>query len=148
MTRVTAAERLKRAGERVTAQRVAMAEALANDERPQTAAELWRRLRVRGRSVGRATIFRGLDALVAAGVARRLELPNHVYGYVACPAIHHHHLACVSCGRVLEIDESFVREMASSVRSATGFQIEDARLDFYGRCATCAAELPSLEAPA
>ena len=36
--------------------------------------------------IGRATVFRTLEALVAAGVARRLELDGHVYGYVACRA--------------------------------------------------------------
>lgn len=131
------AERLHRAGERVTPQRLQVAEALAAAGRQVTAEELWHGLRGRKREVGRATVFRSLEALVSAGVARRLERENHVYGYVACRPAHHHHLACTVCGRVLEIDESYVRPVARRVADETGFVVDDARLDFYGRCADC-----------
>jgi Fe2+ or Zn2+ uptake regulation protein len=40
---------------------------------------------------------------------------------------------------VEEIDEGYVRPVADRVASETGFVIDDARLDFYGRCASCAA---------
>lgn len=135
------ADRLRQAGERVTPQRLTVAGALAEAGRRQTADQLWHRVRRRDQRVGRATVFRSLEALVSAGVARRLELDNHVYGYVACQPEHHHHLACVSCGRVSEIDETFVRPVADRVQAETGFQIDDGRLDFYGRCAACAIAL-------
>ena len=130
-------DRLRAAGERATPQRLAIAAALADAGRRQTADELWQRIRRRERGIGRATVFRSLEALVAAGVARRLELENHVYCYVACQPEHHHHLACTACGRVMEIDESYVQPVALRVARETGFQIDDARLDFYGRCAGC-----------
>ena len=76
---------------------------------------------------------------MGAGVARRLELENHGSAYVACAADHHHHLACTECGQVLEIDESYLRGITDRVASDTGFVIDDARIDFYGRCARCAA---------
>jgi Fur family ferric uptake transcriptional regulator len=87
-------------------------------------------------------VFRTLEALVAAGVARRLEQEGHIYGYVACRPEHHHHLACHRCGRVEEIGESYVRPVAARVEADLGFRIDDARLDFYGLCARCAAEDP------
>lgn len=88
--------------------------------------------------IGRATVFRTLEALVSAGVARRLERDGHVYGYVACRPEHHHHVACDRCGRVEEIGEGYVAEMAERLSADLGFQVDDARLDFYGRCARCA----------
>lgn len=133
------AERLHRAGERATPQRLTVARALAESGRQQTADELWHRLRRGDRRVGRATVFRSLEALVAAGLARRFERDSHIYSYIACQPEHHHHLACVSCGRVLEIDESYVRSVAERVAAETGFVIDDARLDFYGRCGDCRA---------
>ncbi len=131
------AGRLHDAGERVTPQRLNVAAALAASGRPQTAEELWHRLRRDDLEIGRATVFRSLEALVVAGVARRLELENHVYGYVACEPGHHHHLACTACGRVIEIDESYVRPVVERVTAGTGFAIDDARMDFYGRCGDC-----------
>lgn len=133
------ARRLQAAGERVTSQRLAVADALAAAGQQVTASELWTRLRAGQSGLGRATVFRSLEALVAAGLARRLEPEDHEYRYVACHREHHHHLACRDCGKVLEIPESFVEPMARNVAAAMGFELDDARLDFYGRCASCLA---------
>jgi Fur family ferric uptake transcriptional regulator len=137
---VTAADQLRAAGERVTPQRVLVAETLRDAGRQLSAQELWRRVRVRLPGVGRATVFRTLEALVGAGAARRLEREGHVSAYVACRPAHHHHLVCTRCGRVEEIDEGYVRPMADQLAERRGFVIDDARLDFYGRCARCTAE--------
>ena len=137
---LAAADRLTAAGERVTRQRLLVANALAADGRQQTAEQLYRRLRRREPGIGRATVFRTLETLVDAGVARRLELDGHIYAYVACLPAHHHHVACTRCGRVEEIDEAYVTPIAERLAHDMGFEIDDARLDFYGRCATCRAE--------
>jgi Fur family transcriptional regulator, ferric uptake regulator len=133
----TTAERLSAAGERVTTQRLIVADALARAGRQLTAAELYRQLRAAKPSLGRATVFRTLERLVEAGVARRLELDGHVYAYVACDPTHRHHLSCSTCGRVEEIPESWVRSIADRASRHLDFEIDDARLDFYGRCAEC-----------
>lgn len=137
---LAAADRLTAAGERVTRQRLLVADALAASGRRLTADQLYRSLRRRAPGIGRATVFRTLETLVEAGVARRLELDGHVYAYVACLPAHHHHLACTRCGRVEEIDEAYVTPITERLAAEMGFEIDDARLDFYGRCATCRAE--------
>lgn len=139
-TSLAAADRLTAAGERVTRQRLLVANALAGSGRRLTAEQLYRTLRRHEPGIGRATVFRTLETLVEAGVARRLELDGHVYAYVACLPAHHHHLACTRCGRVEEIDEAYVTPIVNRLAREMGFEIEDARLDFYGRCATCRAE--------
>ena len=106
--------------------------------RQATAQELYDHLRRSDPSIGRATVFRTLESLVIAGVARRLELGGHVYGYVACRPEHHHHLACDRCGRVEEIGEAYIAPVAERVAADIGFRIDDARMDFYGLCADCA----------
>ena len=135
------ADRLAAAGERVTRQRLLVADALASAGRQVTAQDLYERLRRLDPRIGRATVFRTVEALVAAGVARRLEQDGHVYGYVACRPEHHHHLACDRCGRVEEIGEGYITPVAERLAAERGFQIDDARLDFYGLCARCAAEV-------
>ena len=137
MTRASTADRLRDAGERVTRQRLLVADALDAVGRQLTAQDLYERLRERDPSIGRATVFRTLEALVAAGVARRLEQDGHVYGYVACRPEHHHHLACNRCGNVEEIGEGYIAPVAQRVAADRGFRIDDARLDFYGLCARC-----------
>lgn len=135
----TSAERLRACGERVTPQRVMVADVLASAGRQLTAGELWDRVRRRTPGIGRATVFRSLETLVGVGVARRLEREGHVSGYVACQRAHHHHLVCALCGAVEEIGEGYIRPVAERVATDRGFVIDDARLDFYGRCARCAA---------
>jgi Fur family ferric uptake transcriptional regulator len=137
---LAAGDRLAAAGERVTRQRLLVANELAAAGRQLTADQLYDGLRRREPSIGRATVFRTLETLVDAGVARRLEQDGHVYGYVACLPEHHHHLSCTSCGRVEEIDEAYVQPIAERLTREMGFEIDDARLDFYGRCASCRAE--------
>lgn len=139
MSGTSTAERLRDAGERVTRQRLLVADALGSITRQVTAQELYEVLRRREPRIGRATVFRTLESLVAAGAARRLERDGHVYGYVACRPEHHHHLACDRCGRVEEIDEGYIAPVAARLSADMGFEIDDARLDFYGRCARCAA---------
>jgi Fur family transcriptional regulator, ferric uptake regulator len=138
MTDTTAA-RLTAAGERVTRQRLIVADVLADAGRQLTAGELYERVRRAEPSLGRATVFRTVDRLVEAGVARRLELEGHVYAYIACQPEHHHHLSCTSCGRVEEIPESWVQPIADRASRRLDFEIDDGRLDFYGRCAACRA---------
>lgn len=133
------ASRLTAAGERVTQQRLIVADTLARAGRQLTAAQLYEQVRDRQPSLGRATVFRTVERLVDAGVARRLELDGHVYAYVACQPEHHHHLSCTSCGRVEEIPESWVKPIATRATERLGFEIDDARLDFYGRCRACQA---------
>jgi Fur family ferric uptake transcriptional regulator len=139
-TSLAAADRLTAAGERVTSQRLLVADALAGSGRRLTADQLYRRLRRTEPGIGRATVFRTLETLVEAGVARRLELDGHVYAYVACLPAHHHHIACTRCGRVEEIDEAYVTPITKRLAKEMGFEIDDARLDFYGRCSACRAE--------
>jgi Fe2+ or Zn2+ uptake regulation protein len=134
------AERLRGAGERVTRQRLAVADALTAAGRQVSAQDLYRRLHEHDPGIGRATVFRTLEALVSAGVARRLELDGHIYGYVACRPEHHHHLACDRCGRVEEIDEAYIRPVSERIAASLGFRIDDARVDFYGLCASCARQ--------
>ncbi|MBA3688275.1 MAG: transcriptional repressor [Chloroflexi bacterium] len=137
---LAAGDRLVAAGERVTRQRLQVANVLAAAGRQLTADQVYGSLRRQVPSIGRATVFRSLETLVDAGLARRLELDGHVYAYVACLPQHHHHLACTNCGRVEEIDEAYVRPIADRLERDMGFQVDDARLDFYGRCATCRTE--------
>jgi Fur family transcriptional regulator, ferric uptake regulator len=137
LTGLSTADRLREAGERVTRQRLAVADALTAAGRQVSAQDLYRRLREHDPGIGRATVFRTLEALVSAGVARRLELDGHIYGYVACRPEHHHHLACDRCGRVEEIDEAYIRPVSERIAASLGFRIDDARVDFYGLCASC-----------
>ena len=129
--------RLTASGHKLTPQRVLILAALRRRRSTVTAQELFEELRPVNRNLGRATVFRNLDALVDIGLARRFERPGHVYAYTACSADHHHHLLCSSCHRAIEIDEALIAPLARDIEMTHGFHVEHGALDFYGICSRC-----------
>ena len=137
----TADERLRRDGQRYTANRRALVDAMREADRPITVLEL-----IEGTTgMPQSSAYRNLSVLEDAGVVRRLvtaddtarfELAEDLTGH------HHHHLICEACGTVTDIDvphelEEGVSSFSSSIASSHGFQIEHHRLDLIGICPAC-----------
>ena len=131
------ADRISAGGRRLTPQRVLVARALADARRALSAQELYDRLHTTQPRLGRATVFRALEAQVQDGMARRLERSGHVSVYVACDPEHHHHLVCERCERVEDLDEKLLQPLLRSVDSRYGFHVNHTALDIYGLCASC-----------
>jgi Fur family ferric uptake transcriptional regulator len=93
---------LRRAGLRATPARVAVLNALYRSQAPLSHADvgdlldeaLW----------DRATLFRNLTDLAKAGLARRVDLGDHIWRFEAQTAGHqptaHPHFVCTACGTV------------------------------------------------
>jgi Fe2+ or Zn2+ uptake regulation protein len=139
----TAQAALQQTGVRLTPQRLAIAGVLAQTGKEVSAQELYDRVRRKHPYIGRATVFRSLDRLVAAGLAQRLERPGHVSAYVWCEPGHHHHLICTTCRTVEELDEHAVAPLAESIAHERGFRVDHATLDFYGECRDCSSRRDS-----
>lgn len=137
----TADERLRRDGQRYTANRRALVDAMRVADRPITVLEL-----IEGTTgMAQSSAYRNLSVLEDAGVVRRLvtaddtarfELAEDLTGH------HHHHLICEACGTVTDIDvppelEEGVSSFSASISRSHGFQIEHHRLDLIGVCPAC-----------
>jgi len=129
--------RLASQGRRLTRQRVIVAEALAAARRALSAQELYERIKTGHPTIGRATVYRALEAQVQDGMASRFEREGHTSAYIACDAEHHHHLVCTRCQRVEDLDETVVAPLLVSVGRRHEFHIDHAALDFYGLCRSC-----------
>lgn len=108
-------------------------EALAGLQGAFTAEELCRRLP----SVGRATVYRTLKLLVEQGVVCKVPLADGTPRYRLGGPYHHHHLVCVACGAVRDLDRCAVEELASRVERGEGFTLLGHRIEFYGLCSRC-----------
>lgn len=137
MTATLIPERMTSQGRRLTRQRVIVAEALAAAKRALSAQELYERIKANHPTLGRATVYRALEAQVQDGMASRFERDGHVSAYIACDAEHHHHLVCTNCQRVEDLDETEVAPLLTSVGRRHEFQVDHAALDFYGLCRRC-----------
>jgi Fur family ferric uptake transcriptional regulator len=133
---------LDRAGYRLTAPRRTLAELIAEHEGSFTAHDLLAESRRRRLRVGRATVFRTLDALTELGVIERLDLLSGEHAFVSCRPAHHHHVVCSRCGRAAEIDDRGLRSVVRDIARRSGYRIDDHRLELFGLCPACLAAQP------
>ena len=85
-------------------------------------------------SLGIATVYRSLKALVEGGWLTCVDLPGEVTRYELAARPHHHHFVCRSCQQAFDIDGCApeVEELAPS-----GFKVEAHEVVLFGRCPTC-----------
>lgn len=129
--------RLREAGYRLTGPRRALAGVVDGVDGPFTAAQLLADPRVRDLRIGRATVFRSLDALAAVGAIERIDLPNGEHAWLRCATSHHHHVICRSCGRSADVDDAGFRAVAAEIERRTGYLVEGHRLELFGLCSVC-----------
>jgi len=135
-------EALDRAGYRLTAPRLAVADLIVEHDGHFTAIDLAAAARGRQLGISRATLFRVLDLLVELGVVERLDLPNGAHTYVPCAPAHHHHVVCSRCGRTAEVDDAGLTGAVREIERQSGFRIDTHRLELFGLCRHCLARTP------
>jgi Fur family ferric uptake transcriptional regulator len=122
---------------RSTPQRQAVLDAIRELEGSWAVLDVFDRARRREPGLGLATVYRTIELLAQAGSVRALAVEGKPR-YVRCHPGHHHHLVCVACGAVEETDLCAAPPAAELARRY-GFAAESHEVDFYGRCARCAA---------
>jgi Fe2+ or Zn2+ uptake regulation protein len=120
---------------RLTPQRQAVLELIADREGSFTALDLFQEARRRKPKLGLATVYRTVDLLRRTGSVRPL-VGGAQPAYVRCEPGHHHHLVCLTCGAVEET-ELCGAPSASVLRRRYGFQAAGHELDIYGTCVRC-----------
>lgn len=121
---------------RRTKQRDEIRDLLDQSEGFVSAQELHQQLRETGSSIGLATVYRALQALVDEGVADPLTRDGETT-YRACRPGHHHHLVCRACGTAMEISAEPVESWAKSVAAANGYTAPEHIVDVFGVCPAC-----------
>jgi Fur family transcriptional regulator, zinc uptake regulator len=130
-------------GLKLTPLRAAVFGEIAASHRAIGAYEVLERLAAKGERLAPISIYRALEALLAAGIVHRFESRN---AFFACHAGHHQLerqlvLACETCGRVAEVDGTHVFAAIDRTTGAASFAASQARnavVEVWGRCATCA----------
>lgn len=93
-----------------------------------------------GSHVGKTTVYRRLDKMVSDGIIRKYMLDGKsgaCYQYNTVNSCEHFHLKCISCGRLIHADCSFLERLSQHVLSEHGFEIDGSRTVFYGKCSEC-----------
>jgi Fe2+ or Zn2+ uptake regulation protein len=121
---------------RLTPQREALLDLIAERPGSFTAVELFEEARRRRPRLGLATVYRTVELLRRTGSVRPLAGDARP-AYVRCEPGHHHHLICLACGAVEETELCGAPSPAELQRRY-GFQAEGHELDVYGTCVRCA----------
>lgn len=106
-----------------------------------SAQDLHTELQAHGSSVGLATVYRHLQAMLASGEIDSLHTGEGEALYRQCSPQHHHHLICRNCGKAVEIDAPEVETWAKRVAGKYGYTDFEHTVEVFGRCAECSAKI-------
>ena len=128
--------RLREAGLRVTAPRLAVLDVLA--ERPHSTADAVASLvRANHRQVSTQAVYDVLAACTAAGLLRRIEPAGSAARYETRTGDNHHHLVCRGCGSTTDVDCVVGSPPCLEPEDAAGYLVDEAEIVFWGLCPGC-----------
>lgn len=123
-----------------TSGRRELVELLAATGRPATIPDL---LQARPK-LTQSSVYRNLAMLETVGVVQKVVSSDDRARYELAEDLmgHHHHLICVTCGRVDDFvvssrDEHRIEAVLSQAVAASGFRASGHRLDVVGTCVDC-----------
>ncbi len=86
-------------------------------------------------SLGIATVFRALKALVSEGSVNTVYIGDESPRYEVTKDHHHHHFKCINCDKVYVL---FNCPGNLKQLLPPGFEMHDHDITLFGRCADCA----------
>ncbi|SFL69329.1 ferric iron uptake transcriptional regulator [Salibacterium qingdaonense] len=126
---------------KLTPQREATVRVLLENEKDHLSAEdVYLLVKEKAPEIGLATVYRTLELLNELEVVDKINFGDGVSRYDLRKegADHfHHHLVCIECGSVDEIQEDLLGDVEKVVESNWNFKIKDHRLTFHGVCHRC-----------
>ncbi len=117
-----------------TPQRLAILEYLEGNTSHPSAEDIFRAVSARYQSMSFATVYNTIHALTKAGVLRELTIDPARKRYDPDTS-GHHHLICISCGKISDVPEKIRVELPSSMQE--DFTILGNHIEFYGQCSAC-----------
>lgn len=148
VTRRSIADELRGAGIRPTPQRVAVYEMLKGTTSHPSVDAVYEALKPAFPTLSLNTVYCTLQALVSAGLVRRLAMRENVFRYDA-NASPHAHFVCTICGRVedtpREVDEDLA-ELEPRLEAKIPRLVVDHDHYFYGYCKDCEARFGQMDA--
>jgi Fur family transcriptional regulator, ferric uptake regulator len=131
-------DRLRPAGTKRSGKRDFIVKVFLQQEGHLSADDLVERIRQADHRISRATIYRTLQWMVDAGVARKVDFGEgrfrfeHSYRHPR-----HFHLICKTCNRSFEFLSSDIEALVEEVAAARAFTAAQSVLQIYGICESC-----------
>jgi Fur family peroxide stress response transcriptional regulator len=120
----------------LTPQRRAILRAVLDADDHPTAERVQATLSRRRVRVSRATVFRTLESLARLGVITKACHPGSSIRYDR-RTDRHHHLVCLSCDRVIDIQDARLDAVPIPDTRRLGFVVSDFKVQLRGICREC-----------
>lgn len=134
----TIIESLQEQGFRITRVRRALLEIFHAHSQPLSVSDLISFLLKKDISVNKTTVYRELSFLMEMELIDEIEFGDGKKRYEVADDSHHHHIVCISCGRVEDIDFDVDLEAhEAEIARKTQFKIEEHSIEFFGYCQNC-----------
>ncbi len=117
------------------ARRAVLETLLAMEVHP-TADEVFAAAMAREPGLGRATVYRALDALTATGIVTKALHPGAAVRY-DIRAEPHHHLVCTRCEAIIDFTDTHLDALPVPDTSKLGFEVSDLQVQLRGICQDC-----------
>ncbi|MHB1500882.1 MAG: Fur family transcriptional regulator [Candidatus Dormibacteria bacterium] len=135
------ADRLRAAGLRVTAARLAVLTTLREGGH-QGVDGIADGVRQRVGTISTQGVYDVLRIFTAVGLVRRIEPAGSPALYEARVGDNHHHLVCRSCGAVEDVDCAIGQVPCLQPASTAGYLIDEADVTYWGICGECRDPAP------
>jgi len=132
--------RLEAGGRRVTAQRIAVCEALLAQGGHPTAAEVYERVYKAHPAISQATVYNTLAVLEELKLIRLLHIVGDDHAHYDLGVEPHVNAVCTRCGRITDIHTDTLEALLGLVALRSGYQLSQGEgVIVYGLCADCAS---------
>ncbi len=128
---------IQNAGLRLTPQRWAICQFLANTAEHPTAQDIYAELKPSYPGMSLATIYNTLEALTRVGVVNALGGAGDGTVHYDADITPHVNLACLECHRVMDYPSEHIRHVEAEVQAGSGYRLLGARVLYYGLCPDC-----------
>jgi Fur family ferric uptake transcriptional regulator len=130
--------RLRPAGGKHSSKRDTILRVFLKQQGHLSADDLFDLVRREASGIGRATVYRTLQWMVDAGIARKVDFgegrsrfePSYEHP-------HHFHLICSTCHRTSEFLSSDIEALVEEVSAARGFKPSQTVVQIHGTCQDC-----------
>ena len=136
------AELLRQHGIQVTAQRLAVLQAVASQPHI-TADTVAEAVRAEIGAISLQSVYDALAVLVAEGLIRRIQPAGSPARFEDRVGDNHHHLICRACGRMVDVDCAVGSAPCLTGADDKGYEIDEAEVVYWGRCPDCLAQSPA-----
>lgn len=123
-------------GLRMTRQRRAILKELRNSSSHPTVQEVFAAVRKELPRISLGTVYRNLDVMAERGLVRKLEVGGSQKRFDGDTS-DHHHVRCVECNRVADVELAEIPELETRLRDSAGFEVRGYRVEFLGLCPRC-----------